>query len=616
MNRSHAMPFGASVLPNGGVRFRLWAPGARTVSIRLETKGTASELPMRADADGWFELTTDAAVPGSRYAYVADGGSPVPDPASRFQPDDVHGPSEVVDPASFAWADAQWRGRPWHETVLYELHAGTFTPEGSYAGIAGKLDHLVDLGVTAIELMPLSESPGRHNWGYDGVYHFAPERQYGRPDDLKALVQAAHDRNLMVFVDVVYNHFGPEGNYLHQYAPQFFTDRHKTLWGEGIYFDGPGSRAVRDFFIHNALYWIEEFGIDGLRLDAVNAIRDDSTTHILIELAETVRRSVPADRHVHLVLENGANIARYLSRDAAGQPGWYTAQWNDDIHHVLHGLTTGESGGYYVDYRDHRPARLGRALAEGFVYQGDAAVYFDNRPRGEPSGHLPPPAVGSFLQNHDQIGNRAFGERIGALADPQALRAAIAVLLLAPAVPLLFMGEEWDAAQPFPFFCDFGPDLAEAVRQGRRQEFARFPEFADEAARARIPDPIAPGTFSSGILDWAALATEPHRGWLAYYRRLLAIRHREIVSRLENLPGGAARYDVLADDVLRVSWALGDGSSLQLVANMSPRHSAKAVEIAGDLLFATTPEAAGQRPLPSLSPWFVAWFLAPDGAAP
>jgi maltooligosyltrehalose trehalohydrolase len=569
---------------------------------------------MRASEGGWFDLEADAARAGSRYVYVIDNGQAVPDPASRFQPDDVHGASEVIDPASFAWTDESWRGRPWVDTVIYELHVGTFTPAGTYGGVVEKLDYLADLGVTAIELMPLSESPGRHNWGYDGVQPFAPEGQYGRPEALKALVQAAHAKGLMVFVDVVYNHFGPEGNYLHLYAPQFFTDRHQTMWGAGINFDGPDSRAVRNFFIHNALYWIEEFGIDGLRFDAVNAITDDSRPHILTELAEAVHRAIPDDRHVHLVLENGENTAAYLERDGDGRPRWYTAQWNDDIHHALHVPLTNEIAGYYADYRDRRIEHLGRGLAEGFIFQGEKSDYLGDHARGEPSGHLPPPSFVSFLQNHDQIGNRAFGDRIGKLAEPEAIRAAAAIVLLAPAVPLLFMGEEWSAAQPFLFFCDFGPDLAQAVRDGRRREFARFPEFADEAVRARIPDPNAPETFAQSVLDWTAPAIEPHRSWLAFYRELLTLRRREIVPRLSGISGGQARFELLEGEVLRVDWRLGDGSDLTLIAHMSGAVvPAKKLEIGGRLLYSTGSEADG-RPLRRLPPWFVAWYLG-DSAA-
>ena len=337
MNRSHAMPFGAQVLDNGSVHFRLWAPAAQQVSLRLES-AAAQSLPLLPLADGWFELTTTEAGASSLYRFQIDGKIEVPDPASRFQPQDVHGPSQVIAPSAFDWSDEHWRGRPWEEAVIYELHVGTFTPEGTFQVIERKLDYLRDLGVTALELMPVADFPGRRNWGYDGVLPFAPDSSYGSPEDLKRLVQAAHLKGLMIFLDVVYNHFGPEGNYLHTYAPQFFTNRHHTPWGDAINFDGPGSRIVRDFFIHNALYWLEEYHFDGLRLDAVHSIVDDSKPDILTELAQTVRERFGKDRFVHLILENADNRARCLDRSRSGAVELYDAQWNDDIHHAVHVL--------------------------------------------------------------------------------------------------------------------------------------------------------------------------------------------------------------------------------------------------------------------------------------
>ncbi len=609
MKRAHGMPFGAVPDVQGGVEFRLWAPAARSVDLRLEGTGAAKTRAMRRREGGWYSLSCAEARAGTLYSFVIDGSHAVPDPASRFQPRDVHGPSEVIDPASYEWRDARWRGRPWHEAVLYELHVGTFSPEGSYEGVAGKLDHLVSLGATAIELMPLAEAPGAHNWGYDGVLPFAPEHHYGRPEALKRLVDAAHARGVMVFVDVVYNHFGPEGNYLHRYAPQFFTERHQTPWGAAINFDGGESRTVRDFFIHNALYWLEEFHVDGLRLDAVHAIYDDTARDILTELAETVRAAFPRERHIHLVLENDDNAARYLER-AGPAPRFYTAQWNDDIHHVLHVAVTGESGGYYEDYAEETAQKLGRALAEGYVYQGEGSRHRGGNGRGAPSAHLPPTAFVSFLQNHDQIGNRAMGERIGQLAPAAAIRGAMTAVLLAPSPPLLFMGEEWCAPHPFPFFCDFGPDLAEAVRDGRRREFAKFPEFADPAARARIPDPLVPETYESAKLDWSKCAEDPYAAWLAFYRSLLHIRHREIVPRLTKLEGAKATWRMHGETAVEVRWRLDEAAVLQAVLSLSPR-GADRVEIVpiGRLLFATSPEAAEARPLRSVPPWFAAWYL-------
>jgi malto-oligosyltrehalose trehalohydrolase/4-alpha-glucanotransferase len=562
--RAHAMPFGADLRADGTVRFRLWAPPHD--EIRLAIDGAAELQDMQALGAGWHELVTDLARAGTRYRFLLPDGLAVPDPASRHQPQDVHGPSEVVDPAAYAWQDAGWQGRPWDEAVLYELHVGAFTPAGTFRAAIDKLDHLVALGVTALELMPIGDFPGRRNWGYDGVLPYAPDAVYGRPEDLKALVDAAHARGLMILLDVVYNHFGPEGAYIHVIAPQTFTDRHKTPWGTAVNTDGVEAGPVREFFIHNALYWIEEFHFDGLRLDAVHAILDDSPRHLLEELAERVRAAAP-DRHIHLVLENEENETARLARDAAGRPRWYTAQWNDDVHHVLHVAASGEDNGYYGDYKSDT-WKLGRALAEGFAFQGEIMPYRGRR-RGEPSAQLPPTAFVAFIQNHDQVGNRAFGDRLTMIAPPAAVRAVAATYLLLPQVPMLFMGEEWGAAQPFPFFCDFGPDLADAVRRGRRAEFARFPEFRDPTTRERIPDPLAGATFAAAKLAWNDVAHPPHAGWLHWYRRVLAVRHRDIVPRLAGIRAGGD-FATLGSGAVVVRWALGaPGGELVLAANLS-----------------------------------------------
>src|ERR1700685_660674 len=350
VKRRYNMPFGAECLDDASVRFRLWAPAAHQVEVCLAGGNGSVQIPLEPCDKGWLELVTNVARPGSQYRFRINGAQDVPDPASRFQPRDVHGPSEVVDPNAFDWRDGDWSGRRWEEAVIYELHVGAFTSAGMFSAVRERLDYLADLGITAVELMPVADFPGRRNWGYDGVFLFAPDSIYGRPEDLKEMVQGAHERGIMVLLDVVYNHFGPEGNYLRSYAPQFFTDRHRTPWGDGINFDGPESRIVRDFFIHNALYWLTEYHFDGLRLDAVHAIIDDSTPDILTELADAVRRTIEPDRHVHLILENDSNQARYLQRGEHCRPKWYTAQWNDDVHHALHVLITGERAGYYIDY--------------------------------------------------------------------------------------------------------------------------------------------------------------------------------------------------------------------------------------------------------------------------
>jgi 1,4-alpha-glucan branching enzyme/maltooligosyltrehalose trehalohydrolase len=594
--RRHDMPFGTRITPDG-VLFRLWAPGCERVGLCLAAVPHEPVLSMIACGDGWFELSVPDAKAGTRYRFEVNDGLRVPDPVSRANPDDVHGASEVVDPAAFDWQDEAWRGRPWEEAVVYELHVGTFSPEGTFAGVIERLDYLVELGVTAIELMPVADFPGARSWGYDGALLFAPDSRYGRPEDLKALVQAAHAKGLMVLLDVVYNHFGPEGNYLHVYARKFFTERHHTLWGAAINFDGADSRPVREFFIHNALYWLTEYHFDGLRLDAVHAIIDDSAPHILTELAARVHAAIDPERRVHLVLENDANEARRLG---AGQ---YAAQWNDDIHHALHVLATGEADGYYADYADAPVRHLGRCLSEGFAYQGEVSAYRDRTARGEPSAQLPSQAFVSFLQNHDQIGNRAFGERIGQLAPASAVRAAAAVYLLAPAIPMLFMGEEFGAATPFLFFCDFGGELREAVTEGRRREFRKFARFTDAATQAAIPDPNQTETFAASKLDWASLGDPERTDWLVYYRELLRLRRQVIVPRLSGMAGHAGAFETFAPACLRVSWRLGDGSTLWLLANLSGK-PVDAAAPPGKMLFAL--EASGQG---VLGPWSVLWTL-------
>ena len=600
------MPFGAELLDAGGVRFRLWAPDARRVDLCLEDRGAEHCLPMVEDG-GWFELIAPEANAQSRYRFRIDGELRVPDPAARRNPDDVHGPSEVTDPEAFDWRDGDWRGRPWEEAVIYELHVGSFTPSGDFAGVVERLDHLAAVGVTAVELMPLADFPGARNWGYDGVLPFAPDSRYGSPEDLKRLIQAAHLRGLMVFLDVVYNHFGPEGNYLHLYAQRFFTERHHTPWGAALNFDGPDSRPVRDFFIHNALYWLEEFHFDGLRFDAVHAIIDDSQPDILEELAAAVQAGPGRERAIHLVLENDDNRAHYL-RTGPGGTGGFSAQWNDDIHHALHVLATGEADGYYGDYAERPLWHLGRCLSEGFAYQGEASPYRDGQPRGEPSAQLPPTAFVAFQQNHDQIGNRAFGERLTSLASPQVLRATTAVLLLAPAPPLLFMGEEFGAPQPFLFFCDFGPDLAAAVTAGRRREFARFARFAGAEAREAIPDPNAPETFARSRLDWQLLAQPQHQDWLAFYRDLLSLRQREIVPRLPRGPA-AAYFTSHGDGGLEVGWRLRDGARLLLLANLAAGPLTGLTHPAAQPLYVPDPQVAAALAHGELPPWTTTWWL-------
>jgi maltooligosyltrehalose trehalohydrolase len=595
--RRHEMPFGARVLPDGRVRFRLWAPAAGRVELVLESpSGPARIVPLERH-DGWAELLTAEAQAGSRYRYRIDGETLVPDPASRRNGEGVHGPSEVVDPEAFDWTDDAWRARPWRESVIYELHVGTFTPEGTFAGTARRLEHLQRLGVTAIELMPIAEFPGARGWGYDGVLPYAPASAYGTPQELKSLVCAAHAHGIAVMLDVVYNHFGPEGNFLHLYAPQFFTRRHSTPWGAALDFEDPDSRPVRDFFVHNALYWLEEYHLDGLRLDAVHAIIDAGEPHILTEIARAARSGPGRERPVYLVLENLDNEARRLG--PPGAPETFDAQWNDDSHHCLHVLLTGESDGYYQDYRESPHGLLCRSLAEGFAYQGQSSRHL-GAPRGEPSAHLPPSAFVNFLQNHDQVGNRAGGERLAQLARPEALRAAAAVLLLAPSPPLLFMGEEWAAPEPFPYFCDFEPGLAGKVREGRRREFAHF--------HGRVPDPCDAATFAAAHLQWSRLAEAAHARMFDHYRRLLAIRRRDIVPLLPRILGGAC-VALEPAGAFAVDWRLRGDGVLHLLANLGDASAPVVGRPAGRMIFATHPGIRAALSRNELAPWSVTWLL-------
>jgi len=596
------MPFGCALKP-GGARFRLWAPSSAQVKLELTLPGEAraTRHAMRC-ADGWHEIDVPYACAGASYRFVAqtrDGQElAVPDPASRSNPQGVHGASLIVDPNAYAWQSLEWRGLSWPDAVLYELHVGTFTQEGTFAAALARLPYLQELGITALQIMPLAAFPGQRNWGYDGVLQFAPASSYGAPSDLKALIDGAHALGMMVLLDVVYNHFGPEGNYLHAYCPEFFNPAHRTPWGAAINFDGAGSRTVRDFFVHNALYWIEEYRFDGLRLDAIHAIRDSSRPDIVAEIAAAIRAGPGLARQVHMVLENHANHAHYLERDAEGKPLAATAQWNDDLHHALHVLVSGESDGHYADYAEQPLKVLGRSLAEGFAYQGEYSTFCDAE-RGEPSAHLPAAAFVAFLQNHDMIGNRAFGDRIQAFADPRLIPAAYACLLLSPQVPMLFMGEEFAASTPFMYFCDFGPELAQSVADGRRQEFKRFAAFTDDAAVALIPDPNAEATFTRSKLLWQERSASPHRAQLDFIRELLALRRRYLAPHLSNSIR-AGRFAIV-DEVLRVEWRLADGQPWRLFIHFGA-HAVYAVLPTGGTTVFSRGSAAAAAPQARLEP--------------
>jgi len=580
--------FGATPTAEG-TSFRLWAPAAKRVDLLLQRP-----YALRRDPDGWFSADIAGVTPGARYKFRIDDEIDVPDPASAFQPDDISGPSEVIDHDSYRWRAADWRGRPWQETVLIEAHVGSFTQQGTYRAMIGKLDHLVATGITALELMPLSDFAGRRNWGYDGVLWYAPDSAYGRPDDLKVLIDEAHLRGLMVFLDVVYNHFGPEGNYLPRYAPGFFTEA-QTPWGSAINYR---VAQVRAFAIENAVYWLRHYRFDGLRLDAVHAIPEQGETPMLQELSRAVGDlAVETGRHLHLVLENDDNRVSLLDPVQDPPRGRYRAQWNDDYHHAWHVLLTGETQGYYSDYQRSPLRDIARGLGSGFVYQGEASAHRGGQLRGEPSGELGPTAFVNFVQNHDQIGNRALGDRLESLVGPAAMEAALAVTLLAPMIPMLFMGEEWGSKAPFPFFCDFQGDLAEAVRNGRRSEYAwAYAAYGDE-----IPDPLQQSTLQSAVLDWDSRDLAPGKQRLALVQELLAIRRQQIVPRLAGACFGSAQA---ADNgLLTADWRMGDGAILRLTANLSSG------EIAGRPGDGTGAAIWGGEPGDRLPPWSAFWQL-------
>ena len=526
--------FGPALVEDG-VLFRLWAPDAGDVTVEVKDKG---EFRLEPAGDGWHQAKVLCG-PGSRYRFRL-GEIIFPDPASRQQDGGVHGWSVVCAPLT---PDSRWQGRPWTDAVLYECHAGLM---GGFAGVAEKLPRLAKLGITAIELMPVAAFPGAHNWGYDGVLAFAPAEAYGTPQALKALVDRAHALGLMIFLDVVYNHFGPDGNYLPLYAKRFFRTDAPTPWGAAIDFRVP---EVGAFFAENAHQWLLEYGFDGLRLDAVHAIRDEGW----LDRTARVLREEAGARQIHLVLENEDNTASHLRRG-------FDAQWNDDIHHALHILLTGERGGYYQDFADRPADRLARAMAEGFIYQGDASRNRKGAPRGEPSGDLPPTAFVAFLQNHDQIGNRPFGDRLTTLADPEALKAAVALLLLMPQIPMIFMGEEIGSRAPFLFFTDHGPDLAKAVREGRRREFAAY---ADVAHGRQIPDPNAPSSFAASRPEQDA---PDAYSWHRLYVALLKLRHERIMPYLKG--ARALEAHALSAAAVVARWRLGNGGILTIAANL------------------------------------------------
>lgn len=568
INDTKITPYGTYFLPDGSVKFNFWAPDAKNVKLYLEVNNKIQEIEMSETKEKIYTVTTNLAAHGTLYGYKIDDELIVPDPASRYQPKDVHGLSQLMNPQKFNWEnDYAWKGKPWEESIIYEIHTGTFTKEGTFNAIKDKLDYLISLGVNTIELMPVADFPGKRNWGYDGVLIYAPDSSYGTPDELKDLIKTAHSKGLMVFLDVVYNHFGPDGNYLHSYAKsEFFDKKIKTLWGDAINFK---NKFVREFFINNAIYWLNEYHFDGLRIDAVHAIYDGSSPDIIEEMASKIKSDTSENRQIHLVLENDNNESKYLGELKNDK---YVAQWNDDFHHCTHILTTGEEYGYYVDYTNKKTPYptsyyLARILAEGFAYQGEISFFRDNTKRGKKSLNLPLYRFVNFIQNHDQVGNRAFGERISVLSSINLIKATACLYLLAPSIPLIFMGEEWGSKSPFYFFCDFYEELSKAVKIGRRDEFSKFPQFSDPKIRETIPDPSLEKTFLDSKLNWDDLEKKDYKEMFDFYSLMLSIRKKVIIPIIKKIK--TKNFEIYTDKSFSVNWNIEQEGKkiLSVIAN-------------------------------------------------
>jgi maltooligosyltrehalose trehalohydrolase len=589
------LDLGARLLDPSSVGFRVWAPRARSVGVHI-MGGDRPVVSLSPADDGYFEGFAAGVTPGDLYRYVLDGHLERPDPASRSQPQGVHGPSEVIDPGTFRWSDGRWRGLPLDRMIIYELHVGTFTPQGTFDAIIPHLDYLrADLGVTAIELMPVAQFPGARNWGYDGVYPFAPQSSYGGPAGLKRLIDACHAKDLAVILDVVYNHLGPEGNYLADFAP-YFTDRYRTPWGQAINYDGPDSDEVRRYVVNNALYWVSEYHVDGLRLDAIHGIFDFGARHILEELAEAVHTQAERlGRIVPVLAESDLNDARVITPVTEGGYG-LDGQWSDDFHHALHTVLTGERMGYYEDFG--RLDQLATAIREGFVYAGQRSA-FRHRRHGNSARRRPPAQLVVSAQNHDQVGNRVRGDRLAATVPHEALKVAAATLLLGPNVPLLFMGEEYAETAPFQYFVSHGdPALVDAVRRGRAEEFVAFGWGGD------VPDPQSPDTFERSRLTRNRPRTRQQEVLLSWYRALIDLR----VSIPAFGAGLTARHAVWTRESERlvvVHRPGPDGSAALVILGFSPAPTTLTLHEpggtwrrhldAGDAVF------GGKATLPSLS---------------
>lgn len=571
VTKSFAKTWGAEYIADRTVRFRLWATGQQDVVLRLGGK----EIAMNAAGEGWYEATVEGVAPGSEYNFVLADGTVVPDPASRAQKADVNGPSLVVDPASYRWQNSQWQGRPWEESVVYELHIGTFTPQGTFRAAIEKLPYLAELGITMLEVMPVSQFGGERGWGYDGVLLYAPHSAYGTPDDFKAFIDAAHGYGLSVVLDIVLNHFGPEGNYLPLLSPDFFHKERSTPWGAGIAYD---VAATRQYISEAPLYWLKEYNLDGLRFDAIDQIEDSADKHVLIEIAERIRAEI-TDRPIHLTTEDCRNVIFLHPREKDGSAPLYTAEWNDDFHNAVHVLATGETHAYYADFAEQPEKQIARILTEGFAWQGEVSPQTGEK-RGVDSRNQPPVAFVDFIQNHDQVGNRAQGERLITLAGADRTKALLATLLFSPHIPLLFMGEEYGETHPFLFFTDFHGELAKAVREGRAKEFKGHAGHEGKS----VPDPNALETFERSQLDWKKRDSAEGKQWLALTRELLALRQKFVVPMLASAGGNAGRVVKTAPGFLAVRWDFPQGT-LSLALNVG-KEAQPLPELPGETIFA------------------------------
>ncbi|WP_380178409.1 malto-oligosyltrehalose trehalohydrolase [Kalamiella sp. sgz302252] len=578
-SRTFSKTWGAEYVAAGTVRFRLWATGQQSVTLRLAGK----DIAMSASGDGWFETEASDVAPGAEYNFVLADGMVVPDPAARAQKADVNGPSLVIDPEQYSWQNA-WRGRPWIETVVYEMHIGTFTPEGTFRAAIEKLPYLAELGVTMLEVLPVSQFGGNRGWGYDGVLLYAPHAAYGTPDDFKAFIDAAHGYGLSVVLDIVLNHFGPEGNYLPLLSPDFFHKERHTPWGAGIAYD---VQPARDYIVEAPLYWLREYNLDGLRFDAIDQIEDSSEKHALIEIAERIRAEI-TDRPVHLTTEDSRNVIFLHPREADGSVPLFTGEWNDDFHNAIHVFATGETHAYYQDFAREPEKLIARILTEGFAYQGEVSAQ-SGKARGVKSSGQPPVAFVDFIQNHDQTGNRAQGDRLIQLAGADRTKVLLATLLCSPHIPLLFMGEEYGETNPFLFFTDFHGELAKAVREGRAREFQGHAGHEDES----VPDPNAASTFAASKLDWNKTHEQQGKTWLAFTRALLALRQRHIVPLLATAGGNSGKVLQTAPGFIAVSWTFPQGT-LSLALNIGEK-TQPLPEMQGETIF-SWPQAAADLP--------------------